>query len=88
MLQRVWQEIEYRIGVCRVTQGAHIEHLWFTYSCGPNVCLSVSCFPVDQFLEFLLIPISCFPISLIQEQHVIYLILNIFISDGHIDDNF
>jgi len=27
MLTRVWQEIEYRIDVCRVTRGAHIEHL-------------------------------------------------------------
>ena len=27
MLRRVWQEIEYRIDVCRVTLGAHIEHL-------------------------------------------------------------
>jgi hypothetical protein len=27
MLTRVWQEFEYRIGVCRVTGGAHIEHL-------------------------------------------------------------
>jgi hypothetical protein len=27
MLTRVWQELEYRIGVCRVTRGAHIEHL-------------------------------------------------------------
>ena len=27
MLTRVWQEIEYRIYVCRVTRGAHIEHL-------------------------------------------------------------
>jgi len=27
MLTRVWQEIEYRIDVCRVTSGAHIEHL-------------------------------------------------------------
>ena len=69
MLQRVWQEVGYRTDVCRVTQGAHIEHLWFTYSCGPNVSLSVSCFRVDQFLEFLflLIPISWFRISLIQE---------------------
>jgi len=23
----VWQELEYRIDVCRVTPGAHIEHL-------------------------------------------------------------
>jgi len=27
MLTRVWQELEYCIDVCRVTQGAHIEHL-------------------------------------------------------------
>jgi len=27
MLKRVWQEIEYRIDVCRVTRGAYIEHL-------------------------------------------------------------
>ena len=25
--QRVWQEREYRIDVCRVTRGAHIEYL-------------------------------------------------------------
>ena len=23
----VWQELEYRIDVCRVTRGAHVEHL-------------------------------------------------------------
>ena len=27
MLTRVWQELEYRIDVCRVTRGAHIAHL-------------------------------------------------------------
>jgi len=27
MLTRVWQEVEYRIHVCRVTRGAHVEHL-------------------------------------------------------------
>jgi hypothetical protein len=26
MLKRVWQELKYRIDVCRVTRGAHIEH--------------------------------------------------------------
>ena len=26
----VWQEFEYRIHVCRVTRGAHIEHLWLS----------------------------------------------------------
>ena len=27
MLTRVWQELDYRIDVWRVTHGAHIEHL-------------------------------------------------------------
>jgi hypothetical protein len=27
MLMRVWQELEYRIDVGRVTRGAHIQHL-------------------------------------------------------------
>jgi hypothetical protein len=27
MLARVWQGLEYRIEMCRVTRGAHIEHL-------------------------------------------------------------
>ena len=27
MLKRVWQQLEYRIDVCRVNRGAHIEHL-------------------------------------------------------------
>ena len=25
--QRVWQQLEYRIDVCRVTRGTHIEYL-------------------------------------------------------------
>ena len=27
MFKRVWQELGYRIDICRVTKGAHIEHL-------------------------------------------------------------
>jgi hypothetical protein len=27
MLQRVLQELDYRIDICRVTNGGHIEHL-------------------------------------------------------------
>ena len=27
MLTRVWNEIDYRIDVCRITKGGHIEHL-------------------------------------------------------------
>jgi len=39
MLTCVWQELEYRIDVCRVTGGAHIEHLQLSkkksrFSCG------------------------------------------------------
>jgi hypothetical protein len=26
-MMHVWQELEYRINVCHVTRGAHIEHL-------------------------------------------------------------
>ena len=26
-VQRVWQELDYRIDICRVTKGEHIEHL-------------------------------------------------------------
>jgi hypothetical protein len=26
MLQRVWQEVDYRIDVCRVTKDGHMEH--------------------------------------------------------------
>jgi hypothetical protein len=27
MLTRVWQEFDYRVDICRVTEGAHIEYL-------------------------------------------------------------
>jgi sulfur relay (sulfurtransferase) DsrC/TusE family protein len=27
MLQRVWAEMDYRLDVCRVTEGGHTEHL-------------------------------------------------------------
>ena len=27
MLHRVWQELHYRIDICRITEGGHIEHL-------------------------------------------------------------
>jgi hypothetical protein len=26
MLRRVWNELDYRIYICRVTKGSHIEH--------------------------------------------------------------
>jgi len=27
MLRSVWSELDYRIDICRVTKGSHIEHL-------------------------------------------------------------
>jgi hypothetical protein len=27
MLQRFWQEFDYRIEICRVTNGGHMEHM-------------------------------------------------------------
>jgi hypothetical protein len=27
MLQTIWKELDYRVDVCRITKGAHVEHL-------------------------------------------------------------
>ena len=27
MLQTIWNELDFRVDVCRITKGAHIEHL-------------------------------------------------------------
>ena len=27
MLQTVWNELDFRVDVCKITKGAHIEHL-------------------------------------------------------------
>jgi hypothetical protein len=32
MLQRVWQELDYCIDVCRETKIAQIEHLWVNFA--------------------------------------------------------
>jgi hypothetical protein len=40
MLQRVWQELDYRIDICYVTKVGHIEHLYCrteTCSVSPSV---------------------------------------------------
>jgi hypothetical protein len=40
MMQRVWQELDYRIDISRVTKGGHIEHLQGrteTWSVSPSV---------------------------------------------------
>ena len=37
---RVWQELDYRIDICRITKGGHIEHLYGrteTWSVSPSV---------------------------------------------------
>jgi hypothetical protein len=31
MLHRVWDLFDYRVDVCRVTQGAYIEELWLMH---------------------------------------------------------
>ena len=31
LLIRVWQELDYRLDVCRLTKGAHIEYIFFKY---------------------------------------------------------
>jgi len=35
MLTRVWHELEYRIDVCRVTCGAHIEYIYLSSPASP-----------------------------------------------------
>jgi hypothetical protein len=30
MLTRVWNEMDYRIDVCHITKGGHIEYLYFS----------------------------------------------------------
>ena len=50
MLGRVWQEFDYRLDVCRVTSGAHIDHLWtFLVKIEITSFLNLS----DKFLYFL-----------------------------------
>jgi hypothetical protein len=41
MLHRVWDECDYRVDVCHVTQGAHIERLWLTPT-GPTTTNSTA----------------------------------------------
>ena len=38
MLQRVWHELEYRLDVCKVTGGAHIDHLLKSVIDPTNIC--------------------------------------------------
>jgi hypothetical protein len=48
MLQRVWQELDYRIDVCLITKGGYIEHLkgrTDTWSLSLSLSLSVDMHP-------------------------------------------
>jgi hypothetical protein len=53
---RIWEEFDYRVDVCRVTQGAHIEGLWLMHknmdSCR---CWRLRFAPVRWEINFLLI---------------------------------
>ena len=40
MLTRVWNEMGYRIDVCRITKGGYIEHLWGEKKNGDFLSLS------------------------------------------------
>jgi hypothetical protein len=48
ILTRVWQELEYRIDVCRVTRGAHVENLcqknFFSFPVAVNNSIKVGLF--------------------------------------------
>ena len=47
MLHRVWDESDYRVDVCCVTQGAHIEGLWLMHEkLGQLPLLTVYVLPV------------------------------------------
>jgi hypothetical protein len=35
-LKSVWTELDYRIDICRVTKGSHIEHLLLRKTCTQN----------------------------------------------------
>jgi hypothetical protein len=57
MLTRVWQELEYGVDVCRVTRGAHIEHLllskkpFFSFPVSVNNSIKVG--PLGFLLKYL-----------------------------------
>ena len=52
LLQRVWAEMNYRLDVCRVTMGGHLQHLWGMqkkYLCCPSVSRMLQSFPPFKF---------------------------------------
>jgi hypothetical protein len=52
----IWDEFDYRVDVCRVTQGAHIEGLWLMHKKNLDICRCWRCtfFPC-KVRNFLLI---------------------------------
>ncbi|PSN38248.1 hypothetical protein C0J52_17437 [Blattella germanica] len=36
MLRRVWEELDYRLDICRITMGEHMEHLQYLEENMPN----------------------------------------------------
>lgn len=56
MLVNVWTELDYRLDVCRVTKGAHIEHLKNELELGD--CVSFHASPI--FVRRILVNKQCF----------------------------
>ena len=58
MMQGVWAEIDYRLNICRVTKGGHIEHLpWNAKKLGeflfPSVGRVLQSFPQFKCTDFI-----------------------------------
>ena len=66
MLTRVWQELEYRIDVCRVIRGAHIENLQLGGGSFP-VAVNNSINPLNPELN----PI-CYLLALLGAHHFLH----------------
>ena len=61
MLHRVWDEFDYLVDVCLVTQGAHIEGLWLTHEKLGELtcwrCTLCSCNVRNKFLVYFWLPL-------------------------------
>jgi hypothetical protein len=52
MLRSIWEELDYRIDICHVTKGSHIEHLQLShvnFRTYPSNHLSISAMPLKLF---------------------------------------
>jgi len=70
MLQRVWQELDYKIDICRVTKSGHIEHLY-----GRTETWSITT-SVDMILFGVTLPATVPQRSEILEELMNYLVYN------------